>query len=269
MSYSFNRRGFTLIELLVVIAIIAILAAILFPVFSKAREKARQSACISNQKQIALAATIWTQENDEKLPTSDTFWASMQMPAKVLICPTRGKGQANGYCYDNALNGVTLGSINNPESKPLTMDGNTTSQSGPLANVAYWTDDYSYRHGGKLIASFVDGHVETTGLLLGAFPDRLSPYYAYDFENGSPLPGGIGWGAGGGGATYTETIVQDTPTNKAMQWAITDTQSGYSGGWDLRRSIGSFGLGSPMTDRFMAVSNSPVGSMPGEVCHDL
>ena len=68
MRTSISKRGFTLIELLVVIAIIAILAAILFPVFSKAREKARQAACTSNQKQIALAFQIWTQENDEKLP---------------------------------------------------------------------------------------------------------------------------------------------------------------------------------------------------------
>ncbi len=57
------RKGFTLIELLVVIAIIAILAAILFPVFAKAREKARQTACMSNQKQIALATTMWAQDN--------------------------------------------------------------------------------------------------------------------------------------------------------------------------------------------------------------
>ena len=60
------RRGFTLIELLVVIAIIAILAAILFPVFARAREKARQASCQSNHKNIALAAIMYGSDYDEK-----------------------------------------------------------------------------------------------------------------------------------------------------------------------------------------------------------
>ena len=60
------RRGFTLIELLVVIAIIAILAAILFPVFARAREKARQASCQSNLKQISLAAIMYGSDYDEK-----------------------------------------------------------------------------------------------------------------------------------------------------------------------------------------------------------
>jgi prepilin-type N-terminal cleavage/methylation domain-containing protein/prepilin-type processing-associated H-X9-DG protein len=62
------RYGFTLIELLVVIAIIAILAAILFPVFAQARSKARQAACLSNQKQIGTAVMLYTQDYDEMLP---------------------------------------------------------------------------------------------------------------------------------------------------------------------------------------------------------
>ena len=63
-----TQKGFTLIELLVVIAIIAILAAILFPVFAKAREKARQASCASNEKQLGLGFIQYTQDNDEEYP---------------------------------------------------------------------------------------------------------------------------------------------------------------------------------------------------------
>jgi prepilin-type N-terminal cleavage/methylation domain-containing protein/prepilin-type processing-associated H-X9-DG protein len=63
-----SRKGFTLIELLVVIAIIAILAAILFPVFAQAREKARAAACLSNTKQIATGFAMYTQDYDERTP---------------------------------------------------------------------------------------------------------------------------------------------------------------------------------------------------------
>lgn len=71
-----RRRGFTLIELLVVIAIIAILAAILFPVFAQAREKARATACLSNQKQIGLGIMMYVQDYDETMPSGNVFAAT-------------------------------------------------------------------------------------------------------------------------------------------------------------------------------------------------
>src|ERR1700738_1075050 len=71
-----SSHGFTLIELLVVIAIIAILAAILFPVFAQAREKARSISCLSNMKQLGTAVTMYTQDYDETYPIGcpNTWW---------------------------------------------------------------------------------------------------------------------------------------------------------------------------------------------------
>ena len=74
-----TKKGFTLIELLVVIAIIAILAAILFPVFAKAREKAKQTACLSNMKQLMTAVIMYTSDHDDRIcsttsPPGKNIW---------------------------------------------------------------------------------------------------------------------------------------------------------------------------------------------------
>jgi prepilin-type N-terminal cleavage/methylation domain-containing protein len=85
------RVGFTLIELLVVIAIIAILAAILFPVFSQARDKARQTSCLSNAKQVGLAVLQYTQDYTRSIPlTTGAFTLSWFS----LTCATGRCGDA-------------------------------------------------------------------------------------------------------------------------------------------------------------------------------
>ena len=83
-----RKTGFTLIELLVVIAITAILAAILFPVFARARENARKANCLSNLKQIGLAITQYVQDYDEMMPFTSAGGATYLMPDGVTTSAT-------------------------------------------------------------------------------------------------------------------------------------------------------------------------------------
>jgi prepilin-type N-terminal cleavage/methylation domain-containing protein len=97
-------RGFTLIELLVVIAIIAILAAILFPVFARAREKARQTTCTSNVKQLGLAWMMYVQDNDETYPPNNSPSAPNSewqlRPGSFPCRPCRPVNKITGKTYD-------------------------------------------------------------------------------------------------------------------------------------------------------------------------
>mgnify|MGYP001163444239 CR=1 FL=1 len=136
------RKGFTLIELLVVIAIIAILAAILFPVFAKAREKARQSSCLSNNKQLGLAIMQYAQDYDERLPrtyfsppTGNLHWAMVVAPyiknLQVFDCPSYSfkwngawsEQMSYGYNIFFEGNGVGLGQVVSPAETVLLGDG--------------------------------------------------------------------------------------------------------------------------------------------------
>jgi len=208
-----KRHGFTLIELLVVIAIIAILAAILFPVFAKAREKARQTACLNNQKQLATAILMKVQDNDEIFPASNTLWGALNMDKGVLMCPTAGTKIKNAYVFNNKYGNTALGEITTPESAILTGDGIHTATAADSTfdqtfdNIAYEMTDFDFRHNGNVIVSYVDGHAELTAAPAGELSGRpgingMQLYYPSGKEvNMSCFPGtSIGQSANLGGA---------------------------------------------------------------------
>jgi prepilin-type N-terminal cleavage/methylation domain-containing protein/prepilin-type processing-associated H-X9-DG protein len=144
-----RERGFTLIELLVVIAIIAILAAILFPVFAQARAKARQSACLSNMKQLGTGLIMYAQDWDETMPINDYIgnglapipgwrdpragdsWASGIYPyvknLQIYVCP-----EAVHYPADKS---VPWRSPDNPEDGTVSYLMNYVTRGRPIAAV--------------------------------------------------------------------------------------------------------------------------------------
>ena len=135
------QRGFTLIELLVVIAIIAILAAILFPVFAKVREKARQITCASNMRQLGLAFTQYTQDNDETFMQSDYYgqgWAGPTYPyAKsggLYVCPDDPTG-VNTSGNSKVSYGANIAIVGNGNGQKIAAFPALSQQNAPASTV--------------------------------------------------------------------------------------------------------------------------------------
>ncbi|MHB0935095.1 MAG: prepilin-type N-terminal cleavage/methylation domain-containing protein [Armatimonadota bacterium] len=210
VSYHVNKRvtsprGFTLIELLVVIAIIAVLAAILFPVFARAREKAYQNQCLNNQRQFAVALLASAQDHEEAFPLPSQWVEATGLSGdpKVFDCPTSAKVGTpsdpdygmNAFLYDLGKDGVSLvpvkmASIEDPTRIELTTDLKRMTSAGAVdadpvrqalkdqfANPfpkTYTVTGYTVlgtgdaRHQSGCIASFADGHVKLLkGLEMG------------------------------------------------------------------------------------------------------
>ncbi len=177
------KRGFTLIELLVVIAIIAILAAILFPVFAKAREKARQTTCVNNQRQLIIAAQMFAQDHEQTMPNAESWGSDLLATGaapKIFDCPSithNGTPSSPDYFYNagpsSHLAGATLSGYDKPAEVLVTADAmkggtdmvNTIPSSAmdPVGlgtiNVAINTLIDFNRHNGGTVCSFLDGHI--------------------------------------------------------------------------------------------------------------
>ena len=198
-----RREGFTLIELLVVIAIIAILASILFPVFARARAKGRQTACLSNMRQLGTALAMYAGDYDEtlplwslvggdpsgagRLPGPEYTWDTQLMPyvknTQILICLDNPYGRTyRSYAMPRYVSGQALGAILNVTATVALFEKghyvpgsweDATGENFHQSTSANATPEYFHFDGKNFV--FVDGHAKWSQKSAGPFAETGGP----------------------------------------------------------------------------------------------
>jgi prepilin-type N-terminal cleavage/methylation domain-containing protein len=235
-----KKQAFTLIELLVVIAIIAILAAILFPVFAKAREKARETTCTSNAKQIILGYLQYQEDYDETDPIA--------FNAKYMYGPSTAKYNTLGYGgVVGAQNGIQMqlqpyikdwGVFQCPDDHPIantteakadkTPAGMTTAEEVGLTTAQLFGSSYQFTH-----------EVETN-----PYPNTLETGYATSIPCTSISPAGLaGYKAATNGPSECDVVASGEQISynayiaAGKEWPVNSTDAGASGFSNVTESV--------------------------------
>ncbi|RYX86741.1 DUF1559 domain-containing protein [bacterium] len=200
-SFNKSRSAFTLIELLVVIAIIAILAAILFPVFARARENARKTSCLSNEKQIGIGVMQYLQDYDEKYPVQDEsqtppyLWFSPVQPyiksTQVFRCPSATDAAHNNNSVttpsDYVANGFFARGASQAQFQNVSEQIMTAERADNATDIDYhpWDPNEFQSH----IA--INRHLEGSNFL---FADGHAKWMKWERTLTPVAPGAIGQG---------------------------------------------------------------------------
>jgi len=248
-----KNKGFTLIELLVVIAIIAILAAILFPVFAKVREKARQISCLSNLKQIGLGVVQYNQDNDEKMPNGYSGWGTASGWA----------GQIYPYVKSTAAYRCPDDSGVDPLASSFGLNSNFGVASSPTAGVDGKGDGHSISEFNSPVKTVMLFEVTNSknysvSNFTGAWKDGWNADNSYG--GGSPSGNGFGGdyspnGFNGGKATE----VTSTNVKYATGWLRYSLQNAQFTGKEGRHNGGANYLMADTHAKFLRPENVTAG----------
>jgi prepilin-type N-terminal cleavage/methylation domain-containing protein/prepilin-type processing-associated H-X9-DG protein len=232
-----RRKGFTLIELLVVIAIIALLAAILFPVFARARENARKSACSNNLKQIGVAMLQYVQDHDEQYvalrhgtgcPSAPCFywaWHDLMQPylksRQVYKCPSSGTNSSGpivtSYTYNWMIAGKLLADVERPAQVPAFMDAiGTHDPTLSLLNIPYSASCAAPCQLGRQTVANGVANDNVAGLM---HPTRHLDTMNIVFADGhvKAMPKRAGWNAH---PASTVANAQNSPPTAGIDWDV-------------------------------------------------
>ena len=249
-----NRRAFTLIELLVVIAIIAVLAAILFPVFAQARAKARAVACLSNLKQIGLSLQMYSQDNDEGMPAWNEYYGRESVATETggnytgFDCvgtsnANTNSGEMRGCWHAKLAPYVKNGAVDSASKNVSDNSGVWhCPDAGARGEFTYFkdaanndTNRYTFSYGYSALLSYY-GYIQP--LAPAPTIPAAQRYYRYPFLSEMDAPAStvfIGDGGGYNGRIappmnfdcYTKRYLQKTAsypsgTNREICWEIPD-----------------------------------------------
>jgi len=258
MQKSWNKscRAFTLIELLVVIAIISILAAILFPVFARARENARRASCLSNLKQMGLGIMMYAQDYDETYPafqylnyaggTNLPWWSLIQpytKSAQLFICPSSWNSAPSGATLTSYNYGANALVLKNPSDPPLKMAAVASSATTYMlmdAGMFYIYPQQGYKGLSSYGGGYLPGLGDGGGASFSGGGCRTDAGAPYTLPSGSPKQdcqsgrhfGGVNITFADGHVKWLKSSVAVKEAGKCSSSSVTCDNGTISSAWN-------------------------------------